>query len=231
MELKHLTNYHGLENYLHIGWYFPLNHYQKVKDPISQSILKFKECDNLTVNAWCYFVVSVFSGIKFKIDLILRMQSSHEITSDKMHPLSQIGYSLEQNLDNAKFSPDLLFKTRSVNALHRMSSSNRKQEIKGAYAYKGFDDVRCPNILVIDDILTTGTSMREVSRAIKKIQPNCNIFNFTLLKTYDKRFDPYGVPNTEIYYCNFINFKEIAKMNGSPLNNTDELSCECIFPF
>jgi hypothetical protein len=73
--------------------------------------------------------------------------------------------------------------------------------------------------------------MRKVSRAIKKTQSNCNIFNFTLLKTYDKRFDPYGVPNTEIYYCDFLNFKETAKKNGSPLSSTYELSDECIFPF
>jgi|SaaInlStandDraft_4_1057021.scaffolds.fasta_scaffold17461_2 predicted amidophosphoribosyltransferase len=231
MVLKYIENYHGLNHFYHIGWYFPKNHYQKVKDPLSNSILEFKDNNNLSVNTWCSFVATEIRVSNIEIDLILRMFSSSEITAGQQHPLSQVGSTLERQLDNAIFSPNLLVKTRNITTLHNLSGSNRNREVSGAYSFKGYDAVDKPNILIIDDILTTGASMREIARAINETQPNCNIYHFTILKTFDKNFDPYGVPNTEIYYCEFLEYQEGGLLNGAESNYINDSAFDDDIPF
>ncbi|UCD18812.1 MAG: ComF family protein [candidate division WOR-3 bacterium] len=61
---------------------------------------------------------------------------------------------------------DLLKRTRNTRTQTRLSEEARRQNVRGAFEVRG--DVYDKNVLLVDDVLTTGATMSECARVFKE---------------------------------------------------------------
>lgn len=65
----------------------------------------------------------------------------------------------------------LVKKTKHTKPLSTLSGAERKKSVKNVYKYIGKEDFSDKTILLLDDIITTGSTISEVSRILK---PYCS---------------------------------------------------------
>lgn len=63
---------------------------------------------------------------------------------------------------------DCLIKIKKTPAQTDLSEKERKDNMRGAFSVKNAEKIRSKKILLIDDVYTTGATMEEASRALKK---------------------------------------------------------------
>lgn len=62
----------------------------------------------------------------------------------------------------------LLVRTRETAPLYEQTRTERQQELRGAFAMATGAEVAGANILLVDDIMTTGTTLTECARTLKR---------------------------------------------------------------
>ena len=62
----------------------------------------------------------------------------------------------------------LLVRTRETAPLYEHTREERRRELRGAFAVAAGADVRGRDILLVDDIMTTGTTLMECARVLKR---------------------------------------------------------------
>lgn len=156
-------------------------------DKLSKSLLRFKrgwpekevwiECSVLELNK-----IPNLEGL-----MVLRALHSFETSIPKngRTSLDDLGRSIAQVL-HGRYHPGCLSKERSTEALKYLSKEKRKITLQGAYTFKVPNHPLPDNILILDDIYTTGTTMQAIINTIRKILPSSLIRLFTLACTdYD----------------------------------------------
>ena len=83
---------------------------------------------------------------------------------------------------SGEFVNDLLFKVKDVPPLSKMSAAKRRRAVKNAYKFNNNFDVKGKNIMIIDDIFTTGSTMNECAR-ILKLNGAKNVFAMCVAET------------------------------------------------
>lgn len=63
---------------------------------------------------------------------------------------------------------DVLVKTKNTRPQSSLSGRERRNNLKNAFAVRGKEKVAGKNILLVDDIMTTGTTLTEASKVLKK---------------------------------------------------------------
>lgn len=68
-----------------------------------------------------------------------------------------------------KFTPDLLVKKVSTKSQAGLSVKDRKQNLHGVFSVSPYIDISLyPNILLFDDVFTTGSTLKEAAKALKR---------------------------------------------------------------
>ena len=77
--------------------------------------------------------------------------------------------ALKGNLDLRllKLRPQLLKRVRATESQTGLTREQRRENIRGAFAVTLKDEVRARDILVVDDVLTTGTTVGECARVLR----------------------------------------------------------------
>lgn len=73
----------------------------------------------------------------------------------------------------------LLIKVKRTKPQHKLKSKQRATNLKGAFRIIDKKDVKNKNILLIDDIITTGATLAECTKTLNKAKP-MNIYCLTL---------------------------------------------------
>ncbi len=109
------------------------------------------------------------SAEEFKVaDFIMYVPLSNERESRRgFNQAEKIAYYLSV-LTNIKIS-DALLRKKNTRRLHKMRSSKRKKEITGVFSIKKnkTENIEGKNIILIDDIFTTGSTVNEISKELK----------------------------------------------------------------
>lgn len=177
---------------------FRLNHYQHYflfyyirkqegNDWISTNFLRFKEDREVVVDAWIDFATSSLKELSLNDNtVIVRALHSHETVIDPASntPLDRLCRSIADTFHCA-YLPGLLFKTRSTQPLHNLpSAKERVAEMTDLYqAGPGMASLENKSILLVDDVVTTGLTVRHIIKAIRTMLPEINITVFSLAKT------------------------------------------------
>ncbi len=111
------------------------------------------------------------------------------ITYVPMHKRSQFfrGYNqcelLAKELSKLLKVPykPLLIKKKVTKPQHKLKSNKRATNLKGAFDITDKKDIKDKNILLIDDIITTGTTLFECTKTLCKAKP-ANIYCITLAR-------------------------------------------------
>ncbi len=96
----------------------------------------------------------------------------------------QIGESISTIL-NIPLFPSACKRTRYTRSQAKLSKSERESNLVNAFRAKSIKSLQDGNILLIDDVLTTGSTLKQVSLAVQKITTG-NIYAFTLASAKEK---------------------------------------------
>jgi len=176
-------HYSFLSGAYHLAYYFPRNHGNP--DKVSDYILSFKDNKEPYTSKWIALATREIKNNISSIDLVVRVLSSTELTATGSTSLDRLGATVSK-YTNSKYEKTALRKTRHTQSLKFLSKADRQREINGSYVFNMPSSIfsNTPKILLIDDIVTSGTTIREVNRAIKEKLPNCSLFFFTIGKTH-----------------------------------------------
>lgn len=151
-------------------------------DQLSQSLIRFKEGSRLDVEAWTECATQELGKIpSIERAVIMRALNSDEtdVSLVKQTALDRLGKKLALEINGA-YNPHLLMKSRPTKSVKMLTKMEREKELEDIYS---IDQIETENILVIDDILTTGTTMKEIIKAIRRLNTSCLINLFTLADT------------------------------------------------
>jgi predicted amidophosphoribosyltransferase len=91
---------------------------------------------------------------------------------------------LAQNL-SAIYCPEVLRKKNVTPSMHTLATKMEREEtINGCYTVSNSQhQFNNKNILIIDDVCTSGTTIKEIIRALKEVWPNGHYYFCFLGKT------------------------------------------------
>ena len=172
-------------NIIQAGNHFFLGYYASGTKP---DVLDFKENKQDTVDRWINKTLELSSFLP-QVNCVVRALGHAETQvhlSDLNAPLDKLGEQLAHSL-GAIYRPDIVRKNRVLVKSVRCSKKERERQVQGAYSIieqdSLFADTERASFLVIDDVLTSGATTREVIRAISSSYPEATVYVFTLVKT------------------------------------------------
>ena len=143
----------------------------KYENFVREKIISYK----FNENAYLY---KTFVKIIIKNEKIYRFLKSYDIilavpmykTKQSVRGYNQcelIAKELSKEL-NVNFEKNNLIKIKYTKTQSTLSKSQRKENVKGAFQINNEDRIKNKKIILIDDIYTTGSTVNECSRILKK---------------------------------------------------------------
>jgi predicted amidophosphoribosyltransferase len=158
------------------------------QDILSQSLLRFKRGYQPDLDAWIDCSLEILAGAPLLPDtIIIRALNHNETTVPHANPtsLDHLGKALATHF-HFDYCPGLLQKSRPAREIKSLSREHREMELHDLYHIDEdyYGRLAGHPILLLDDILTTGTTMKMIIRALGKHSTSVSIF--TLAKAdYD----------------------------------------------
>ncbi len=137
-------------------------------DSISQCIQDFRKWIEPQTSRWISLVAPLICSAG-PFDIIVRALGSGELTARVNGSLDRLCEVIAQQ-SGATYAPELLVKSRATRTLQGLGGRVAHQkELAGVYEFRGADIKASSRILVVDDIMSTGSTLEAVGSAIKNI--------------------------------------------------------------
>jgi predicted amidophosphoribosyltransferase len=155
-------------------------------DSLSHSLLKFKQRIQPDLNDWIDCSVQLLGELPFSPETIILRALRHDETAarpDFPSALDLLGHSLAIHL-RCRYLPGLLIKSRTTLPNKHLTRRERWSQLQDVYQLAQNHPLPTPStpFLLIDDILTTGTTMRTLISAIRGDCPANPIRTFSLTR-------------------------------------------------
>lgn len=150
-------------------------------DKLSKSLLRFKNNEFPDVKAWIECSMEALAEF-LAHTTIIRALNHEELTAHNAisNPLDKLGIALGEKFD-CTYSPQLLVKKRFSRPQKSLSRKERELETKDLYEFSWTSNPI--QILIIDDIITTGQTMSSIIQSIRTSDKTIPIRLFTLAST------------------------------------------------
>ena len=139
------------------------------------------------------FLAEAYSKSGVKADLVTFVPSSKITMKERGFNQGKL-IAEEFSLLTGIPCADLLVRAKEVNRQATLSGQERKENLKGAFKTKGNLNLRGQNLLLIDDVFSTGTTLSECSKALKSTRPKsiiCLTFaKVHFLKAFESKIGP-----------------------------------------
>ena len=168
----------------YLGYYVPRRF--QLDDPLSESILQVKNGNPTWTSAWATALGEELPQ-NLQPNLILRALGSSEVNAFTDRPMDSVGAVLAKKWPNALYQPNSLSKTHSTQPLKFLGRQERINEVSGSYLFStpsALAQIAGPTIMILDDIVTTGSTMSEIVRAIQEVIPDAEMICVSLAMTY-----------------------------------------------
>ncbi len=84
---------------------------------------------------------------------------------------------------NIRYIPDLLCKTKLTARQNTLSRDQRLQNVKNSFCLNDKYDIKNQKIIILDDVITTGATINECSKTIKKNVKSAKIYAISYART------------------------------------------------
>jgi len=178
------------------------------KDTHSHSLLKFKRGLKPDLDGWIDCSLEMLQGVLLPGMTIIRALHHHEKAAlDRPGALDSLGRALAERFQ-CHYRPGLLRKSRLTREIKGLSRDQREAELRDLYYYIQEPILpgeptpsdrpatshaalpTPPHILIIDDILTTATTVKKIMEAVMGQLPEAKFSVFTLTKAdYESRLN------------------------------------------
>ena len=170
-----------INNLINSAWflvkYIPL--YQDIT-ALSKMILQFKDGKKDIIDYWIKTAQKALKNENF--DYILRPLSSNEVDKVEKQPLDFLGKEISKN---NQFISDFFKKKEKHTPLHLLKNkAEREQILKKIYQLNDYNlNLNGKRILIIDDIISSGTTMKILTKILKEEYPKIKVCCFILAET------------------------------------------------
>lgn len=106
-------------------------------------------------------------------------------TIDDLNKYNQMKKYAEEHIIPAIRELDYFSLAKNVKPKYRRYIQNYL-DFSNPEELEGFSKMQGSNILVVDDINTSGSTLNEILRILNKVNKNCNIFVYTLIGNFNK---------------------------------------------
>ena len=208
LQTKSILYQHSFYPHHYLCNYLPVS---AGRDTLSRSLLKFKHGLQPDLDGWIDCSLELLAALPFpEGTIILRALQHDETIVQEEGPASMdfLGQALATCF-HCHYQPALLRKSRITQPNKGLSRGQRRTELNDVYtladpaitpgpgdqpALTSLHPLPAPPFLIIDDILTTGTTARMIIRAIRRHYPRSPLRVFTLAKAdYDPTLN-YSTP-------------------------------------
>ncbi len=162
----------------HLAYYIP----GSVDDRVTHYITGFRQGQEPQTTQWIRLAALLLSQT-LSIDVIVRALGSKELRPEGSSPLDRLGTRIAMK-SRAMSVPECVSKDAQTPALQDPGEvRDRKKELGEAYSFMDPGLGTSPRILVIDDVITTGTTLNAICAAIRRAIPQAELFYFALART------------------------------------------------
>jgi predicted amidophosphoribosyltransferase len=195
-----ITYNNSLYTYYYLCHYLPLS---AGADTLSRSLLKFKRSIRPDLHAWIDCTLEVFHNIPLSPGTIILRALRHDETRVHESPpsaLDLLGQSLAASFQ-CQYLPSLLCKSRPTLSNKGLTRDQRETELNDVYSIAQKNLPPHPTFLLIDDILTTGTTIRTIIHTLHQAFPLSPLQVFTLAKAdNDPDLNRSSPPHSQNYH-------------------------------
>jgi predicted amidophosphoribosyltransferase len=171
----------ALYPHYHLCYYLPRS---VGRDELSRSLLNFKLSVPEDIQGWIDRALCLLPQDLFPPGIcVVRALHHDELVANSGYatPLDLLGAALAANF-KGRYLPQILRKSRSVRKINQLPTAEREVELRDIYYICMDPTGHSGSYLLIDDILTTGTTARAIIDALLCMRPDCQITLFTLAK-------------------------------------------------
>ncbi len=145
-------------------------------------ILPFKHSDHLELTPLLIkFLYRAGLDLFDETDLIIGVPLHRfRYMKRKYNQADVLAKSLAEKVRKPYYS-GILIRTRSTASQGHMKSDERKRNVAGAFGIKNAHLIKGKNVLIIDDVFTTGATLNECTKVLKKNGAK-NVFVLTLAR-------------------------------------------------
>ncbi|HEY8423552.1 MAG TPA: ComF family protein [Clostridia bacterium] len=126
-----------------------------------------------------------FSKLNWNIDLIVPAPMSQERLKERGYNQALLLAQIVAKNHNLPINDDILHKIKNTPYQARLTRKERFEQVKGAFCVTDNNDIKGKNILLIDDVMTTGATCDELSRTLLKNGAN-EVYVLTLAQPRKK---------------------------------------------
>ena len=113
----------------------------------------------------------IFENIK-KYDTIIPVPISKKRQKERGYNQSLLIAREISNQTNLKLVNNCLIKTKNIIEQSKLNKEDRQQNIQGVYKLQNEQLIKNKNVILVDDIYTTGSTVNECSRMLKQGKTN-----------------------------------------------------------
>ncbi len=154
------------------------------KGIIREKIIQYKfENKPYLSNMFCEFFIKnkKICGFLKKYDIIISVPMTKvKIAKRGYNQTELIAKLIAKNIKNIQYKKDILIKIKDNKIQSTLNKKQRIENVKNAYKLKNAQIIKQKNILILDDIYTTGATVNECAKMLK--QQKCNVSILTIAK-------------------------------------------------
>ena len=119
-------------------------------------------------------------------DIIIPVPMTYKKIKERGYNQTQlIARLITENIESLALKEDILIKYKENNTQSKLTKQQRVENVKDVYKLRNNKIIKGKNVLIFDDVYTTGATCNECAKTLKKANTN-KIGVMTIAKDYNK---------------------------------------------